>query len=268
MMSEPVQEVTGNITRGAVDVLEDSARNLEDDKQNLTAFQDAVEDFEPSGRGSQGQPLALRSENKADSEQVMELYRDHFFSTHDTPEQVPKYAEKFDLSMEAADFFDELQGVANLNQQDALQMIKFLDGSNPMNTDYMEEVVSLAEHPKALRREVMEDIEVEKESLQKYGREIQQIEDRLLELNQEYTLPMGTDDAVHVVNELEDIDERVEQLKNRRLHEIRRREDILNPYFEKNLEKFYDEEDFSEPVLYDLEGLDEAVDEAYSNVVI
>ncbi|MFB6241191.1 MAG: hypothetical protein ABEJ36_00110 [Candidatus Nanosalina sp.] len=210
----------------------------------------------------------MRSETKSDTERVMELYRENFFSRHETPEQVPKYAKKFDLSMEAADFLDELQGVANLNKQDTLQKINFLDGKNSMNKAYIEEVVSLAEYPKALRREVMEDMQVEKESLEKYGRDIQELEDRLLEINKEYTLPMDVDDAVHVVEELEGIEDRVEQLKKRRMHEIRRRPDILDPYFEKNLEKFYDEEDFGQPVLYDLEQLGEAVEEAYDNLVI
>lgn len=267
-MSEPVENITGNTAWRAVDVLEENTEILKNDIENITEFQDSVEDFEPSGNSSAGTPLALRSESDADTDQVMELYREKFFTRHETPDQVPVYAEKFDLSLEAADFFDELQGVANLNKEDALQKIKFLDGSNPMNKTYIDEVVSLAEYPKALRREVIEDVDVEKESIQKYGREVQQLEDRLIKLNREYTLPMETTDAVHVVEELEDIEDTVEQLKDRRKHELRRRPDILDPYFEKNLEKFYDGEDYDLPVLHDLEQLDEAVEEAYNNIVI
>ena len=267
LMSEPVENITRSTAWRAVDVLEENTEILKNDIENITEFQDAVEDFEPSGNGSAGKPLALRSES-ADTDQVMELYTEKFFERHETPDQVPVYAEKFDLSLEAADFFDELQGVANLNQGDALQKIKFLDGSNSMNRAYIDEVVSLAEYPKALRREVIEDVAVEKESIQKYGREVQQLEGRLVKLNREYTLPMDTEDAVHVVEELEDIEDTVEQLKNRREHELRRRPDILDPYFEKNLEKFYDDEDYDHPVLHDLEQLDEAVDEAYNNIVI
>jgi hypothetical protein len=146
--------------------------------------------------------------------------------------------------------------------------VKFLDSSNPMSEMHVAEMAKLAQYPQALREGVIEDTEVEKTSLEKYSREISELEDTVVELNGEYTLPMDVDDALYVMEELEEVRERVQQLKNRREHEIQRRPDILDGYFEENLEKFYQDEEYDQPVLKDLQALEEAVDEAYDNVVI
>lgn len=269
-MGRPVEKVVDGSVERALDVIDESVQELEEDIENLTEFQDAVEDMDISGvQPPSSSDLAIQqSQAKSDSEKVIELYREHFFPEDEYPEEVDKYAEKFGISTVAADFFDEVTRAANINKKDALAKISFLDEGNSMTHQHLQEVVSLTEYPKALRRSVNEDVEVEKESLNHYRNEVQEIEDRLLELNRRYTLPMDVNNAVEVVENLEQLEDRVQNVKNRREHELRRRPDILDGYFERNLEKFYDDEEFGAPVLRDLDQLQEGINKAYDNLVI
>jgi DNA repair exonuclease SbcCD ATPase subunit len=268
-MGEPRKEITQEASRNAARVLQKSIRELEDDIDNLEDFEEEVADLQPSTQPQQsGMSHFTRTKKNSDTDTVLELYREHFFPEDDYPDQVEVYAEKFDLSIPAADFLDEMMGVANLSDKEALKKVKFLDGSNRMSEMHIAETEQLAKYPQELRGAVIEDTEVEKNSLEKYSREISELEDTVVELNREYSLPMDVDEAQYVMEELEEVRDRVQQLKKRRKHEIRRRPDILDGYFEENLEKFYQEEEYEEPVLEDLQAIEQDVDEAFDNIVI
>ena len=267
IMGEPVESVVDDAVGNALKVLNDSIRELDEDVNNLTDFQDRLREFTP--RGPQKQQMMFKADkSKTDTERVLDIYVDTFFSEQDTPENVLKYSKKYDISLEAADFMDELLGVKDLSRKDILDKIRFLDGSNPMNQMQVNDVEGMAEYPKALRKRVIEDTGVEQTSLRDYRRRIENLEDNLLELNDEYQIPMDLDDAVHVVERFDELKQDIKQLKNRREHELNRRTDILDEYFENNLDIFYDDEDFENPVLDDLENLESAVEEAYSNLAI
>lgn len=264
-MGEPVESVVDDTVGNALKVLRDSVRELDKDIENLTDFQDRLEEFTP--KGPQKQKMMFKADkSKSDTERVLELYVDTFFSEQDTPEDVRKYSKKYDISVEAADFMDELLGVKDFSRKDIVDKIRFLDGSNPMNQIQVNDVEGMAEYPKALRRRVIEDTGVEQTSLKDYQRRIDDIEEDLLDLNEEYQIPMDLDDALYVVDKFEEIKEDIEQLKSRREHELRRRTDILDEYFENNLEIFYNDEDIENPVLEDLESLESAVEQAYDNI--
>lgn len=266
-MGEPVESVVDDAVGNALKVLNDSVRELDEDVNNLTDFQDRLREFTP--RGPQKQQMMFKADkSKTDTERVLDIYVDTFFSEQDTPENVLKYSKKYDISLEAADFMDELLGVKDLSRKDILDKIRFLDGSNPMNQMQVNDVEGMAEYPKALRKRVIEDTGVEQTSLRDYRRRIENLEDNLLELNKEYQIPMDLDDAVHVVERFDELKQDIKQLKNRREHELNRRTDILDEYFENNLDIFYDDEDFENPVLDDLENLESALEEAYSNLAI
>ena len=266
-MGEPVESVVDDTVGSALKVLKNSIRELDEDIGNLTDFQDRLEQFTPSG--PQNQKMMFKAdESKSDTERVLEIYVDTFFSEQDTPENIRKYSKKYDISVEAADFMDELLGVKDFSRKDILDKIRFLDGSNPMNQIQVNDVEGMAEYPKALRKSVIEDTGVEQTSLKDYQRRIANIEDDLLELNEEYQLPMDLDDALYVVERFDELKEDIEQLKSRREHELRRRTDVLDDYFEDNLNIFYDDEDFKNPILEDLDSLESAVEEAYQNIEI
>lgn len=272
-MGSPVESVVDGSAERAVGVVDESSKDLAEDVKNLGIFQDAVEDLDLNGGRSgvsqgAGSVRVMNSGVKADTDKVLDLYREHFFSGENYPDEVDRYAEKFDISLAAADFFDEISRPANMNDKDALEKAMYLDGGNSMSQSHVEEVVSLAEYPRALRRSINEDVEVERTSLEHYRRNVESIEQDLLELNREYTLPMSIDSAIDVVDELEQLEDRVDNLRSRREHELRRRPDILDEYFERNLEEFYHGEEFENPVLDDLEGLQNSIDEAYDNIVV
>jgi len=272
-MGRPVESVVDGSVVRAVDVVDQNSVELQEDIENLTRFQDAVEDIDLNGSrtgvsGGAGSVRVMNSDVKADTDKVLDLYRKHFFPGDDYPDEIDLYAEKFGISVAAADFFDEISRPKNINDKDALEKVKYLDGSNAMAPDHIEEFVGLAEYPKALRKSIDEDADVERTSLEHYRREIDSIEQDLLELNREYTLPMGIDSAIDVVDELEELEDRVDGLRERREHELRRRPDILDEYFEKNLEMFYEDEEFDNPVLSDLDSLEGSINEAYDNIVV
>lgn len=268
-MGSPVEHLSTGSTERAVEIIYQNEKELDKDIEYLGNFQDAVEDIELSNRyGRREKTGMLQSNGKSDTEKVLELYRKHFFDEDDYPEIVDAYAEKLDISVTAADFFDEITKITNLNNSDTLSKLKYLDNSNPMNEQYVKEVVSLAEYPRALRRMVKEDMKIEADSLETYSREINDLEEELLELNRENPLPMGIDTAVDVVENLESLESRVEQLEKRRIHELRRRPEIVDGGIEKNLEKYYEDEDFGNPVLQDLIEIKESINEAYDGIIV
>lgn len=269
-MGRPAEKVVDGSVERALEVIDESTKELQKDIEDLTDFQDAVGELDVTGARSSG-PAGVQLHNsqaKNDTDKVIELYEEHFFSEEEYPEEVDRYAEKFNISTVAADFFDEVTRALNVDGEDALARITYLDRGNPMAQQHVQEVVSLAEFPKALRRSVKDDVGVEADSLNHYRNKIRDIEEDLLELNREYTLPMDIDEAREVVESLEQLEERVQSVKDQREHELRRRPDILDNYFERNLEKFYEDENFENPVVRDLNRLQKGIDEAYDNIVV
>lgn len=268
-MSEPREEIIPDATQTATDIINEKISLLEEDIDILGNFQEEVEALEIDTNNQTLQHgVKVRSNQKSDTEKVIDLYKEHFFDEEEVHEEVETLSRKFDLSMPAADFLAEMTSVANINDRDALQKIQYLDSSNSLNPAYKSEVVGMSEYPRALRREVIADTEAERNGLRNYREDTMEIVDSLDSLNRAYTNPMDVDDAIEVLEELENFEDRVDQLKDRREHELRRRPEIFDGYMESNLEEFYDSEEFDDPVLYDLKQLEDAIGEAYDNIMI
>lgn len=266
-MGEPVDEVLEGSIETAMGVLDRNVRELEQDIEYFSGFQDSLDEFEPAGMNND--PAGIISDNSdSDTDRVLELYDKHVLSNQEIADQVKVYSEKFGLSLEAADLMDELLGIKNYSRQDIKTKIEFIDGSNPMTPGHVEQFYRAARLPKEARRQTIEETEDEIDRLDEYRRRLTEMEEELLELNREYKLPMELDEAIEVVEELDTLREGVQQLRAEREDDLRNRSDERGEYFERNLELFYEDESVETPVLDDLDSLESAVEESYDNLAI
>lgn len=268
-MGEPVEQIIPDSSSKAAKVVKNSVRDIEKDIEDLEELLDSLSGLKLSSN-SQNQVLspAAQTGGKSDTEKVLDLYREHFLPDDGHDEEVEEYEAKYNLSPAAADFMCEIERIKDLKKKEAVAKARYLDGSNSMNIGHVNEFANMISILKGGRDKVIDDLEVERTSLEKYSHEISALENEVLELNEKYPLPMDVDNANQVIDRLEEIGERVEQLEKRRRHELRRRPEIQSDYIGKNLKEFYSEEEFEQPVLYDLEQLGDAVEEAYENIVI
>lgn len=130
------------------------------------------------------------------------------------------------------------------------------------------QLLDIIDYPKLLRKQASDNSEIEKESLQIYGEELSELEERLLSLNEDHPLPQDPDEASGVRTELEEIQERAYQLKQRRQRERKWRSEAVNEHFQSNIDEFYQELEYDDPVEHDIDKLINYVEQAKSNQVI
>ena len=249
-----------------LEIIDEGLDELDDDIERLDEFQDELESFEPKMTQNQQNMIQARK-IKSDTEKVMEIYSDIVFSDHNVSDGVKLYSERHGISYEAADFLKPLMAVGNLPDDFIVQRIKYLDGRNPLDDDLVDTYRDFAEYAKGVGRAVEEDFDVEIDSLQNYRHKIKDMEEEIIELDEEYLTPMNIDDAIHVERRLSGIKDEIDHLENIREHELRRRDkDIVDEYFERNLEFFYRDEEVEKPVLEDLEQLRTVVNQAYDRL--
>ncbi|WP_414838349.1 hypothetical protein ACK3SF_03005 [Candidatus Nanosalina sp. VS9-1] len=257
-MSNPAQEYTEK----AFETVEEAIRDLEDDIDSLQDFREKVLS-QPVQNGGGRQMLSSKAGNK-----VIDIYSEEFFNRENSKDRISIFASEYDLSLPAADLFDELANVPDIDDGSALQFIKHLDNGAQFNEVVKGQFEKLSKYPAKLREHIVQDAKVERDSLRNYMHDIKEVKDTLYELNEENPLPVDLDDAVDLVGELEGLQSRVQQLKNRRLHELRRRDDIQQGYFDSQEAAVYEDEEFGRPVLQELQYVDDALEEAYDNLVV
>jgi hypothetical protein len=267
-MGESVDSVLAGSVGRASNIVQENNSFLEEDVEALTEFQDSVQEIDLGSNGGSGNVMLNGSRPVSDTEKVIDLYDELLFSRQSTQETVEDNAENFDLSMPAAHFLQEVFNTAKFNRKDAVSNIRYLDSRNGMTPQHVKEVVSMTEIVKGYRKKVMEDLEVYDASLENYGRELDSLEEKILELNEDYTLPMDIEEAVNVVEQLENVEERLDQLEDRRRHEMRRMPEITSEYAVLTVNTYLEDEEFDDPVIYDIEELRENIYEAKENIQI
>lgn len=264
-MSEPVN-IEERKVEEAFHVLKETAREFEKDIDDFEDFVETVfdTDFQSSPRTNNGL-MNLQNGNNGDS--VIDIYEEKFYVRQTATDRVEAFAENLDLSMPAADLFDELANSPRVDKDAAYNVVASFERNN-VNQIVLQNFEDMADAPVKLREKVGEDLETEKESLWHYHKEISSLYDKVDSLNRENTLPMDFDTALDVVNEFEEIEERAEQLKNRRIHELRRRDEYMKGDMDTHEERFYEDEDFQRPVLEELDRINEYIEEATENIVL
>lgn len=249
-------------TEQALEAVDETIRELGDDIDDLEDFHDKAMK-QPASNG--GEQALIRGQSQESS--VVNIYDEIFFEEESMKDRVKVFSEKYDLSLPAADLFDEFANVPDLSNDQALQLVRNLDRGN-FNSVMKQQLGKMSEYPAKLREKIIEDAEIERDSLENYSHQIGEIHEKLYSLNEENPLPVGLDDAVDVIEELEGLDSRVKQLKDRRQHELRRREDLQQGYFDSQERGMYEDESFGRPVLQELDELDEALENAYENLTV
>ena len=249
-------------TEEAFETVDETIRQLEDDIDSFHEFQEEALAQPVSQMGGQ----ALMNGSSGDSN-IIELYDEMFFSEDEMKDRVRAFSENYSLSLPAADLFDEFANVPDIGDKQALQFVKHLDNGN-FNQVVKQRFEKISEYPAKLREKIIEDAEIERNSLNNYRHHIGEVKEKLYTLNEENPLPVGLNDAVDVVEELEGLESRVGQLKDRRQHELKRRENLQEGYFDSQEAAVYEDEEFGRPVLQELDELDEALDEAYENLAV
>ena len=263
-MSEPVNLEDENV-EAAFQVLKKTGREFEKDIDDFEEFVDAVFEKDYSSGINQQNNGFMGSKNSEDS--VIDLYEEIFYVRQTATDRVEAFAEKLDLSMPAADLFDELANSPGVDEDKAYNVVDRFERNN-VNQIVLQTFDQMSDSPVKLREKVGEDLETEKESLWHYHKEISSLYDKVDSLNRENTLPMDFDTALDVVNEFEEIEDRAEQLKNRRIHELMRRDEYMKRDMSAHEDRFYKEEDFERPVLEELDRINEYIEEATENIVL
>lgn len=269
-MSEPY--IIDNSEVGdAISTLETQTQLIQEDIENIKEFKDAVEEMKLQGpqRNTGFGKLAAKTQSKnKDTDKVLEFYRNLLMEEEESMPETEKISESFNLSYEAADFFRIVKNIANYDNESVLQTTQFLDGSNPMSKQHKQLISQYSTDLVGMRENVLEDVPIEQESLEKYQEDLDEMRETINNLNTSYKLPVDLDDGIEIVDEFENIYDRIDQLKSRRKHEISRRPEFSDQYLDQNLSVLYEDESFDEPVLEELDKLEKLVDEAYSNLTI
>lgn len=261
-MSEP-ENFEENTVKEAFDVLEETGKELEKDINHFQDFIDAV--FEKDFSSNHLKNNLATNGNKKES--IIDIYREKFYANDTSTPRVDKFADELDLSHAAADLFDELANTGAVDNELAYTIVNNFD-SNNVNQIVLQNFEGVAEYPMILREKVDADLEIERESLWHYFKEIENLYNTIDNLNRENTLPMSLDEGLNVVDELEELEERTQQLRARRINEISRRDEYMEGPMDRHEEKFYEDTDFQRPVLEELARINEYVEEARENIVI
>ncbi|QGA80389.1 hypothetical protein [Candidatus Nanohalobium constans] len=143
-----------------------------------------------------------------------------------------------------------------------------LEGNLGFLEDDIDALTGIEGYIKANKREVSEEIEITRNSLLNYQDDLTTLEDHVIHVNEEYTLPMDVDDAETVVKYLDIVEERLDQLENRRKHELRRMPDIISDHTVETINNYFEDEEFDDPVLYDIDEMRENIYEARENIQV
>lgn len=251
-----------NYTEKAFEAVDETVETLEEDIDVLEDFREEVLK-QPVTQKTGRQSFAEASSGS----DVIDLYDEMFFHEDRVKDRVRVFADEYDLSLPAADLLDEFANVPDMDNNHALQLVRKVNSGN-LNKVVQQQFGKAIEYPAKLRGKIIEDAEVELDSLDNYRRQIGEVKEKLYTLNEENPLPVGLDDASDVIDELESMSSRVKQLKDRRLHELGRREELQQGYFISQEAGVYEDESFGRPVLQELDELDEALDEAYENLAV
>ena len=262
-MSEPKNLKDENIET-AFQVLDKTSKEFEQDIEDFEEFVDHVlnKDFSQGLKNSNG-----LMNSKENGESVIDMYEEMFYANNGSAERVEAFAKNLGFSLPAADLFDEFANPGRRDKNQVYALVSNLEENN-VNSLVLNNFREMAKDPVELREKVGEDLEIEKKSLWKYHKEVSLLYNRIDDLNKTNTLPMNLDSALSTVEEFEQIEERVEQLRNRRNHELRRRDEYMNGDFSSHEERFYEENDFQRPVLEELERVDDYIREARENIVL
>jgi DNA repair exonuclease SbcCD ATPase subunit len=248
-------------------LIEDSLEQL--DRLDYTMERD-VEELDELLSELSDMDLTFRaglSNGDADTEKVMKVYEETFHDI-DGREDIQELNSSLDLSAPAAEFFGELTNLASIGKEQAYQKASFLDGKNNLTATHYKELVTYLKSFKSVRDQLSDDVAGERESLSYYDSEIDRIADKVVETVEENPLTdLEVADAGQVLEDLEEYQERIQQLRKRRVHEVKRRKEIYDTLAEKNFVKTYSAAGSKTPVVDELDHLDEMVETAYRNVV-
>jgi uncharacterized phage infection (PIP) family protein YhgE len=262
IMSEVVG--VGDLRSG---LIEDSLEQL--DSLDRTMDRDAEELDELLSELSE-MDLTFRnglSNGEADTEKVMKVYEETFHDM-DGREDIQELNSSLDLSAPTAEFYGELTNLASIGKEQAYRKASFLDGKNNLNSTHYKELVTYLKSFRSVRDQLSDDVAGERESLNYYDSEISEIAESVVEEVEDNPLSeLGVADAAQVLEDLEEYRERIQQLRDRRVHEVKRRKEIYDTLAEQNFVKTYSAAGSKTPVIDELDHLDEMVETAYSNVV-
>lgn len=253
--------VTPDFINSSLDQLDGLEAVMEEDLENLDELLSEMSEMELTFRSG-------FSNGKSDTEKVLEVYENTFHDM-DGRTDVQSLDEKLPLSSPATEFMAELTNLASIGKDQAYSKANFLDDENNLAKSHYNELVIYFESFKQVREELSVDLEGERESLIHYSDRIDDLAENLLTLSEENPFShLDVADAGNILEELEEYEERIKQLKKRRVHEIKRRPEIYDQMAENNFVKAYEEATGSKtPVIEELDYLEERVDEAYENVV-
>lgn len=256
---------SGMTTENALGYTEEASEELDD---MVRLFQEDIDMFQDFREKVLSQPVSNGGQMFNSGNQVLDIYSDEFFNQEDVPDEARIISESHGLSVPAADLLYELANVPGLDSNEALGLVKNIDKGVEFNSIVKKRFKSFSRYPIILREKVIEDAEIEQESLRKYTHEVGDVRETLQELNEDNPIPVGLDSALEVVDELERLDEKISQLKNRRIQELERRDEIFEGYFNTQEEELYSDKEFQRPVIQELEYLNTLVDEAYNGLVL
>jgi len=256
-MGEPV-EFDRYLTEEAFDTLEDVRKELETDKDEFSEFVDAVheKDFAPRVKDGIGK-----------NETPIDVYRDKFYSNDSSSKRVKFFAKKFDLSMPAADLFDELANVSSKDDGTVLNMIKMFE-KNDVNDIVMGHFKDVEDNPVAMRELIAGDLELEKASLWNYKKKAETLYSKLDEINREYGLPVKLDDSLELLDKLDEVHDRADRIISLRRQEIKWRPEYMEGKYTDQEQKFYDEESFERPVIEEMQNIKQYTEKARENIVV
>lgn len=164
-----------------------------------------------------------------------------------------------------ADMYDEFTMLPEYKES-AEAVIGALQQNDKVTPPLAGQLTQFMNYSQAARRSQIQDFKVEKNRLNQYTEELNEIVNSFEDMN-EYTLPFDVDRANSFWDQLETFDERVENMR------AEREEDYEREYNSVNLHGFLEDiygEDIGvrQPVRADLKAVDSRTEEARDNIVI
>lgn len=245
----------------SLDQLDGLEAVMEEDRGNLDELLSRISEMDFAFRSG-------LSNGKSDTEKFIEAYKDTFHDL-DGRTDVQSLDSQVSLSSPATEFMAELTNLASIGKEKAYSKADFLDGKNNLAKSHYRELVIYLESFKQVREELANDVEGERTALRHYSERIDELSGELTELSEQNPFrELDVADAGGILQQLEEYEESIRDLKKRRIHEIKRRTEIYDQLAENNFVKAYEKATGSKtPVIEELDYLEERVKEAYENVV-
>lgn len=259
-MSDEYDLRAGNI-ESALEQFDGLEMVMEEDKENLDDLIDRLSEMDFAFRSG-------LSKGKSDTEKVLEAYRETFHKMEGRTD-IQNLDSEVPLSTPASEFLGELTNIASINYEQASHKAKFLDGKNNLTRSHYNELVIYFESFKQVREELSKDLDGERNALRHYSNELDNLSEDLINLSEENPFDeLKLADAGNILEDLEDYQDRIKQLRKRRIHEIKRRSDIYDGLAENNFLKAYKKAtDSKTPVVDELDYFEDKLEEAYETVV-